>query len=410
MKGEVIMAIIVQKYGGKSLADSEKINSVAYRVAKAKEDNQMVVVVSAMGDTTDELIAQGRQLSQQPNKRELDSLLATGEIVSSTLLVLALQSLGQDAISLTGAQAGIKTDNNYGSARILSIDPSRIFKELSQDRIVVIAGFQGVTKKGDVATLGRGGSDTSAVALAAKLGAKRCEIYTDVKGIFTADPRLVPEARQLEQIDYEETLELASLGAKVIHPRAVELGELFNLPILVASSFTDAPGTLIQGGIPMEIRSKVRNVVDDSNVAKITIIGVPDQPGVASAIFRPLAQADISVDTIVQNASIDKITDLTFTVTRSDLVKAMSIVEPVAKSIGAKDCVSDSKLAKVSIVGTGMRNSPGYAAEMFEALFKADINIELISTSEIRITCIIDEDRIGEAVRVLHRAFELEKD
>ena len=403
------MEIVVQKYGGKSLADPEKINNVAYRIAKAKKDNQVVVVVSAMGDTTDELIALVHQISQQPDKRELDSLLATGEIVSSTLLVSALQSLGQDAISLTGAQAGIKTDNNYGRARIVSIDPSRILEELKSGRIVVVAGFQGVTEKGDVATLGRGGSDTSAVALAAKLGAKRCEIYTDVKGIFTADPRLVPEARQLEQIDYEETLELASLGAKVIHPRAVELGELFNLPILVASSFADAPGTLIQGGIPMEIRSKVRNIVDDSNLAKITIIGVPDQPCVASAIFRPLAQANISVDTIVQNASIDRITDLTFTVARSDLVKAMSIVEPVAKSIGAKDCVSDSKLAKVSVVGTGMRNSPGYAADMFEALSGAGINIELISTSEIRITCIVNEDRIEEAVRVLHRAFELEK-
>ncbi len=403
------MALIVQKYGGSSIADSEKIKNVARRIARAKDEgNQVVVVVSAMGDTTDELIRMAHQLSEQPEERELDVLLSTGELISSTLLAMALASLGYKAVSLTGGQAGIQTDSSYSRARILRVDSRRIVDELEQDNIVIVAGFQGVTRDMDITTLGRGGSDTTAVALAASLNAEVCQIYTDVEGVYTADPRLVSKATKLKQIDYEEMLELASYGTKVLHPRAVELGQLYNMPILVASSFSDSPGTLICKEASMEVRNKVRGIAQDTNVAKITVISVPDHPGIAAAIFEPLAKANISVDTIVQNASIENITDLTFTVARSDLVKAMSIVEPVIKSIGAKRCVTDSTLAKVSIVGTGMQNTPGYAARMFRALYEQGINIQLITTSEIRITCIILEDRVKDAVQALHKAFELE--
>lgn len=404
------MALVVQKYGGSSVADAERIKSVARRIAATKErGNDVVVVVSAMGKTTDELISLAHQVSEQPDERELDVLLSTGETISSTLLALALKSLGHRAISLSGAQAGILTDAVYSRARILSVEAHRIVKELGLGNIVIVAGFQGITPDMDITTLGRGGSDTTAVAMAASLGARVCEIYTDVEGVYTADPRLVPEARKLNEIGYEEMLELASYGAKVLHPRAVELGELFNIPILVASSFTKCPGTLIHGGMAMEVRNKVRGIVHDLNVAKVTILGVPDQPGIATAIFEPLAKENVSVDTIVQNASVERVTDLTFTVARSDLGRAMKVAEPVAKSIGARGCIADAKLGKISIVGTGMQNTPGYAARMFRALYERGINIELITTSEIRITCIIDEARVEEALQALHRAFELEK-
>ena len=403
------MALIVQKYGGSSVADAEKIKAVARRVVAAKEKgDQVVVVISAMGDTTDELISLAQQVTDQPDERELDVLLSTGEIISSTLLAMAVKSLGYKAISLSGSQAGIQTDAAYSRARIRAITPQRIFKELERDKIVIVAGFQGITEDMDVTTLGRGGSDTTAVALAASLGAEICHIYTDVEGVYTADPRLVPQARKVEEIDYEEMMELATYGAKVMHPRAVEIGKLYNIPILVASSFTSSPGTVIHGGIPMEVRNKVRGVAHDLNVAKVTVLAVPDQPGIATALFEPLAEANVSVDTIVQNASTQGITDLTFTVARSDLSKAKRIVEPIAKSIGAKGCVTDSKLGKVSIVGTGMQNTPGYAARMFRALYDAGINIELITTSEIRVTCIIHESKVADAVRALHKAFELE--
>ncbi|MFC2017888.1 aspartate kinase, partial [Chloroflexota bacterium] len=361
------------------------------------------------GDTTDDLLNLAHQVNPQPDEREMDVLLSTGEIVSSTLLAMAIKTLGYKAISLSGAQAGIQTDNAYSQARIRSITPQRILKELDEGNIVIVAGFQGITEDMDVTTLGRGGSDTTAVALAASLGAEMCHIYSDVDGIYTADPRLVPQANKLEEIDYEELMELANYGAKVMHPRAVEIGKLYDMPILVASSFTSSPGTVIRGGIPMEVRNKVRGIAHDLNVAKVTIVGVPDQPGIATSFFEPLAQANVSVDTIVQNASTAGITDLTFTTARSDLGKAMKIVEPICQSVGAKDCVGDSKLAKVSIVGAGMQNIPGYAARMFRALYDAGINIELITTSEIRITCIIEESKVAEAVRYLHHAFELEK-
>jgi aspartate kinase len=403
------MALIVQKYGGTSVADAEKIKNVARRIAQTKDaGNQVVVVVSAMGETTDELIDLAYRVSEQPDKRELDVLLSTGEVVSSTLLAMSLHSMGYPAISLSGAQAGIRTDTAYSRARILQIDPKRVVRELGKGNIVIVAGFQGISEHEDITTLGRGGSDTTAVALAASLKAKECQIYTDVEGVYTADPRLVPESRKLEEISYDEMLEMASYGAKVMHPRAVEFGELFNVPIAVASSFTKNPGTLIYGEESMEVRNKVRSVAHDLDVAKITVVGVPDHPGVAASIFVPLAKAGISVDTIVQNASIENITDLTFTVAKSQLAGTMAVVEPIARSVGAKECISDSKLGKVSIIGTGMQNAPGFAARMFSAFSEENINIQMISTSEIRITCIIDESRVKDAVRALHRAFELE--
>jgi aspartate kinase len=404
------MSLIVQKYGGSSLADAEKIKNVACRVAATSDAGiRVVVVVSAMGDTTDELVELARNLTDQPPAREFDILLSTGEIVSSTLLAMTLEAMGYAAISLSGAQAGIKTDSAYSRARILGVNPKRIEKELDKDRIVIVAGFQGVTEDMDTTTLGRGGSDTTAVALAAGLKAEACHIYTDVEGIYTADPRLVTEAHSLAEIGYEEMLELATYGAKVMHPRAVELGELFNIPILVASSFTNSLGTLIHGGVSMEVRNKVSGIAHDLNVAKITVVGVPDRPGIASSIFEPLAEAGISIDTIVQNASIKNITDLTFTVAKGDLSRAMEVIRPIAEYIGALQCASDSKLGKVSVIGTGMLNTPGFAAKMFSTLSREGINIQLITTSEIRITCIIDKAKVGEAVRALHRAFELEQ-
>ncbi|HUV56927.1 MAG TPA: aspartate kinase [Dehalococcoidales bacterium] len=404
------MALIVQKYGGSSVGDAEKIKNIARRIAQAKaQGDQVVVVVSAMGDTTDELIKLAYQVSKKPDRRELDLLLSTGEIVSSTLLAITLREMGYQAISLTGAQAGIRTDSAHSRARILNVEAKRAVKELEKGNIVIVAGFQGITDEMDVTTLGRGGSDTTAVALAASLGAKECQIYTDVEGIYSADPRLVPEASKLTEIGYEEMLELATSGAKVMHPRAVELGELFNIPILVASSFNDSPGTLIHGGASMEVRNKVRSIAHDLDVAKIMVVGVPDHPGISAAIFQPLAGAGISVDTIVQNASIENITDLTFTVAESDLDKAMKVVEPIARLIGARECLSDTRLGKVSIIGTGMQNTPGYAAKMFGALGEQGINIQLITTSEIRITCIIEESKVIDAVRALHHAFQVEE-
>jgi len=387
------MSLIVQKYGGTSVADAERIKNVARRIARTKDEgNQVVVVASAMGDTTDELIKLADQLSEKPNSREMDVLLSTGEVVTTTLLAMALHSMGYPAISLSGAQAGIRTDSAYSRARILKIEPKRVVRELEKGNIVIVAGFQGITEDMDVTTLGRGGSDTTAVALAAGLGAKECQIYTDVEGVYNVDPRLVPEAKPLGEIHYEEMLELATYGAKVMHPRAVELGELFNIPILVASSFNENPGTLIHGGVAMEVRNKVRSIAYNLNIGKITVVGVPDRPGIAASVFGPLARAVISVDTIVQNASIQE------------------VVKPIAAQIGSRECASDDTLGAVSIIGTGMQNTPGFAARMFNTLSEKKINIQLITTSEIRITCIINADQVKEAVRTLHRAFEIEEE
>jgi aspartate kinase len=403
------MAIVVQKYGGSSVADADKIRNVAKRVSESfNKGNKVVVVVSAMGDTTDDLIELAGKINPSPEPREMDLLLSTGEIVSSTLLSMALHAMGFRAIALSGPQAGISTDSAFSRARITGIQPRRIVKELDKGNIVIVAGFQGLTTENDIATLGRGGSDTTAVALAASLKAKICEIYTDVEGVYTADPRIVPDAQKLNEIGYEEMLEMATSGARVMHHRSVELAQVFNMPILVASSLVDRPGTIIHGGKNMEQRNKVRGIAHDMDVAKVTITGVPDRPGIAASIFMPLAKAGISVDTIVQNAGANNITDLTFTITKNDLNKAMDIIRPVAKEIGAKECLSDSRLGKVSIIGTGMQNTPGYAAKMFQTLFEQNINILLITTSEIRITCIITEDKVKEAVRTLHKAFDLD--
>ncbi|GIW10970.1 MAG: aspartokinase [Dehalococcoidia bacterium] len=403
--------IIVQKYGGSSVADAERIRNVARRVALTYEQRspRVVVVVSAMGKTTDNLIALAHQITAQPDPRELDLLLSTGEIVSIALLAMALRELGHEAISLTGYQAGIRTEARYGAARILDVDPERVVRELDRGRIVIVAGFQGFTDEFDITTLGRGGSDTTAVALAAALGAKCCEIYTDVDGVFTADPRLVPTARQLRDISYEEMLELASQGAKVMHPRAVELGEVFDLPILVASSFNDRPGTIIRRSVVMEKGNKVRGIAHDVNIGKVTIIGVPDRPGIAAQVFGPLAEAGISVDIIVQNTGQHGKTDLSYSVARADLARAEAITREVATVIGAEGVTSTGDLGKVSIVGSGMQSAPGYAARMFEALYRAGINIEMITTSEIRITCVIKAERVPDAVRALHAAFQLDQ-
>ena len=404
------MGLIIQKYGGTSVADAERIKSVAERIVASRgKGDDVVAVVSAMGDTTDLLTGLAREVCDEPNQREMDLLLSTGELVSSSLLAMALRQLGQDAVSLSGFQAGIKTERRFGRARITSIDPQRILKELNRGRVVIVAGFQGVTEDEDVTTLGRGGSDTTAVALAARLEAARCERFSDVEGVFTADPRLVPDARKLADISYEEMLELASGGAKIMHPRAVELASVYGVPIFVASSFNSAPGTLIHEETLMEPGDRLRGIAHDSSVAKITIIGAPDIPGVAASAFEPLTSEDIRIDSIVQNASAARVTDLTFTVSLEDLPAALNLVEPVAKSIGARGVQANDGLAKVTVVGAAMRNSPGFAARTFEALFHAGVNIEMVTTSEIRISAIVSRDAVADAVTALHRAFGLEQ-
>jgi aspartate kinase len=338
-------------------------------------------------------------------------------MVSATLMAMALHDLHQPAVSLTGAQAGIRSTRVFSRARITDIHPERISTELRHGKVVIVTGFQGVTEDQDITTLGRGGSDTTAVALACALGAERCDIYTDVEGIFTADPRVVPNARKLSEIGYEEMLELAQLGARVMHPRAVELGELHDMPIQVASSFAEVPGTLIHRllsdgdpHMPMEIRKNVRGIAHDTDVARITLMRVPDRPGIAAAIFQPLAEANISVDTIAQSSGADGTTDLSFTVSRSSLEKALDITNAIGLRIGAERIDPADDLAKVSIVGTGMQSAPGYAARMFGALASAGINIAIISTSDIRITCVVPRDRAEDAVRILHQAFELDRE
>ncbi|MCC6177898.1 MAG: aspartate kinase [Chloroflexi bacterium] len=403
--------MIVQKYGGTSVGDAEKIKRVARRIAATAEAGHSVVVtVSAMGKTTDQLLALAREVAQEPDDRELDQLLVTGEQVSASLMAMALMDRGQPSVSLTAAQAGIRTTRLFTKARITDIQPDRIRRELDAGRVPIVTGFQGITDDHDITTLGRGGSDTTAVALAAALGAERCEIYTDVDGIYTADPRIVPKARKLDQISYEEMLELASLGARVMHPRAVELGEVYDVPILVRSSFSDAPGTLIHRIENVEVRKNVRGIAHDTDVAKFRLVDVPDRPGVAAAIFTPLADAGISVDTIVQNTSLAGKTDLSFTVGRADQGRTVTLVESIKDKIGAKSLDHSDGLAKVSIVGTGMQSAPGYAARMFSTLAAAGINIDMITTSDIRITCIIGADQTEAAMQALHAAFDLDQE
>ena len=406
--------LVVQKFGGSSLADADRIRRVARRIARERaQGSDLVVVVSAMGDATDELLALAAAVTDEPDERELDMLLATGEHQSATLVSMALHAMGIKAISLTGSQAGITTDGRYGKARIAAIEPKRVRDELNDGKVVIVAGFQGLSaSKADqheTTTLGRGGSDTTAVAFAARLDATRCQIFTDVRGIYTADPRIVAGARQLKIIGYEEMLELAHQGAQVMQTRAVELGWVNNVAIEVLSSFEDAPGTLITEDPLVEQRNKVRGLAHDRNVAKITLVEVPDKPGVAAHVFQPLAEAGINVDMIVQNVGHHGATDLSFTIPRSELAKAKRILEPTARALGFREMTTDSAVAKVSIVGAGIQNAPGYAARMFKALAEAGVNIEMISTSEIRITTIIAEDALETAIRALHAAFELEQ-
>jgi aspartate kinase len=403
--------IVVQKYGGSSLADAELIHNVASRISARKDEGvDVIAVVSAMGDSTDELIALSEAVTggKTPDAREMDTLLSTGELVSSTLMAMALKSRGYDAISLSGIQAGIKTDLVHGSARIADINADRLHRELDAGRIVIVAGFQGLAESGDITTLGRGGSDTTAVALAIAAGAERCEIYTDVEGIYTTDPRLTPKARKLAEIGFQEMLEMAVLGAKM-NPRSIELGAVYDMPVYVASSTSDAPGTLIHGGEPtMEVRKAVTGIAVDRNVGKITVRGVIDRPGVAAGLLEPLAYAGVSVDVIVQNASADGTTDFTFTVAQASVEQAAEIIRSQS-DVEFSEVVTGTNLAKVSIVGTGMENAPGYAARMFSTLSSVGVNIDMITTSEIRITTIIEKDQLQTAVQALHDAFELEK-
>jgi aspartate kinase len=406
------VALAVQKFGGSSVANAAKIRAVARRIAaRVQAGDRVVAVVSAMGERTDELIALATEVTEEPRPREMDVLLSTGEVVSSTLLSMALHDHGLDAVSLSGAQAGIRTDAVFGRARIAGIDTARIERELAAGRVVIVAGFQGVSASEDVdvTTLGRGGSDTTAVALAAALGADSCEIFTDVAGVYTADPRICPRARPLAEVGYDEMLELATTGARVMHARAVEVGALHGVEIRVASTFDeDAPGTRIHAEGTMEQANKVVGITHQSRVGRVTVRGVPDRPGIAARLFTPLADAGVSVDTIVQNVSTEQLTDMTFTVAAGDLALALRTVEGALAELGAVAVVGDSDVGSVSIVGTGMASSPGVAAAMFRTLHEHEVNIELISTSEIRITCVVDSASVPQAVRALHETFSLD--
>jgi aspartate kinase len=402
--------LLVQKYGGSSVGSVERIAAVVARIARDRAAGfDVVAVVSAMGDTTDDLLALASSVTggALPSAREQDALLATGEIQSAALLAMALIARGTDAVSLSGAQAGISADGTYGKGRIAGIEPKRVRAELDAGRVVIVAGFQGVSDGSETTTLGRGGSDTSAVALAAALGADRCQIFTDVRGVYTADPRAVPAARQLSVVGYEEMLELANQGAQVMQTRAVELGWVNNVAIEVLSSFEEQPGTVIKEDTQVEKRNKVRGLAADTKVAKVTMVAVPDKPGIARSVFDPLSAANINVDMIVQNISHDGTTDLSFTTSRADLAAARPVLEKIRAEIGARALEIDENVAKVSIVGAGIQNAPGYAARMFGTLADAKINIQMISTSEIRITCIVSESDAPRALEALHDTFDL---
>jgi aspartate kinase len=405
----VARPILVQKYGGTSLATPARIKRAAKRIASSRRAGyDVVAVVSAMGETTDRLLALASRVARDPDARELDLLLSTGEGVSAPLMSMALNELGVAAVSLLGFQAGIQTDRRHARARILGLTPARIERELASGRVVVVAGFQGVGDEMEVTTLGRGGSDTTAVAIAVALRAQACEILTDVRGIYTADPRLVPNARLVPQIAYSEMLELASAGARVMHPRSVEIAEANGMQLHVRSSFQPTTGTMIcaEAAI-MEDRNRVRGIAHEEQVARLSVVGVPDRPGIAAAVFTPLAEADIAADVIVQTASHEGVTDMSFTVSVADARKAQQILQAVAGEIGARDVLAQNGLAKVSVVGSGIRGQAGVAATMFRTLSARGINIEMISTSEIRITCIIHAGRVKDAVAALHDAFAL---
>ena len=406
------MGIVVQKYGGSSVATAEHIKAVAERVKKARESGlDLVVVVSAMGKTTDRLLALAREVSRDPSPREIDQLLSTGERQSVAVLAMALHDRGVAATSLSGAQAGMKITGRYGSGVISEIQPERMRSLLAEGQVVIVAGFQGENALGDVITLGRGGSDTTAIALAAALQADRCEIYTDVDGVYTADPRIVPAARRIPLISPDEMAEMAWRGAKVMHPRAVEIGALHDVEIHVRSSFNESPGTIIREDKDLEFletRETVAGIVHDLDVSRITLTGIRTGPGTMSRIFKPLAEVGLSVDVIVESAPKQGSSDVAFTVGRADFAKARQLANEVAKSLGG-EVEGEEELGKVSVVGTGMFNRPGYAARMFDALGRTGIPIRMVSTSEIQVTCVIPAERVAEAVRCLHEDFELEE-
>ncbi len=404
------MALVVQKYGGSSVADINKLENVARRVVKSKEaGNDIIVVLSAMAGETDRLIQLAHKAADEPDGREYDALISTGEQLTVTLLSIILNRMGFRAKSLLGYQVKIVTDRSYTKARIFHIDTKKICKELEKGTIVVVAGFQGVDKDGNITTLGRGGSDTSAVALAAALKADVCDIYTDVDGIYTADPNICRKARRLSRISYDEMLEMARAGAKVLQPRSVELAKKYEVPVYVRSSFTNEGGTLVtKEDMEME-REVVCGVTYDRDQAKITVVRVPDRPGIAARLFTPLAHHNIMVDMIIQNASLEGYTDLTFTVSRKEIKKAHELVEQVAREIGADRVEIDADVSKISIIGVGMISHSGVAAKMFTALAKEGVNILMISTSEIKISCVIQEKYTELAVSALHDAFDLDK-
>lgn len=405
------MALIVQKYGGTSVGDSERIINVAKRVVETKQSgNQVVVVVSAMAGMTDKLINLAKGISANPSEREMDMLVSTGEQTSVALLAMAIHEQGEAAISLTGAQVGIMTDEVHTKARILDIRPDKMVEELNKGNIVIVAGFQGINIKQDITTLGRGGSDTTAVALAAVLNADMCEIYTDVDGVYTADPRIVKNARKLKKVTHEEMLEMASLGAKVLMARSVEFANKYDVPLCVRSSFNQSEGTYIVKEAEAMEEPVIRGVTADINEAKITLMHLPDQPGIAAKLFTNLAEHSINIDMIIQNVSEHGQTDISFTVNKNDIPKIEPILKKLAQNVSAEDISVNQDIAKISVVGIGMRSHSGVAARMFDALAKAGINISMISTSEIKISCVIEQDDATRAVQVLHDAFELEKE
>lgn len=403
------MAFIIQKYGGTSVGTIERINAVADRVITDKrQGHQLVVVVSAMSGETNRLISLAQEITENPKGRELDVLLSTGEQVTIALLCMALEARGQTARSYTGGQVQILTDNIHNKARILSIDEVKIKQDLADGKIVVIAGFQGVDEEGNITTLGRGGSDTTAVALAAALKSDECQIYTDVDGVYTTDPRIVPEARRLKTVTYEEMLEMASLGAKVLQIRSVEFAQKYKVPLRVLSSFENGEGTLITTEDNTMEQVQISGITTNRDEAKVTLLGVPDKPGVAVAILGPVAEANIEVDMIIQNVGADGLTDFTFTIHRNDYDQTLKILEKVKDTLGARAVTGDKRIVKVSVVGIGMRSHAGIASKMFRALAEEGINIQMISTSEIKISVVVDEKYLELAVRTLHSAFELD--
>ena len=401
------MALIVQKFGGSSVADAERVNNVANRIVEtAQLGNRVVVVVSAQGDTTDELIEKANEINPNASKREMDMLLSSGEQISIALLAMAIEKLNYPVISLTGWQAGFRTNATSGNARIDKIDVERIQSELDKRNIVIVAGFQGLNRYDDITTLGRGGSDTSAVALAAALQADKCEIYTDVDGVYTADPRIVPDAMKLDEITYDEMLELASLGANVLHNRSVEMAKKYNVKLEVKSSFRKVPGTIVKEVTNVE-KMLIRGVTRDNDVARIAIIGVEDTPGIAFKVFSALAKEGVNVDMILQSIGHGGTKDIVFTVTKNNLTRTLAIIEGLKDSMHYQEVNHRDDLSKVSIVGAGMVNNPGVAARMFEALFAADINIHMISTSEIKVSVLINVNNAERAVKVIHDQFRV---